>query len=41
MGVHDRPEYAGGVAPAKLLATPMGVQAVVDLVGRIRHGVCL
>ena len=31
----------GGVAPAKLLATPMGVQAVVDLVGRIRHGVCL
>ncbi|CAJ1820672.1 antitoxin Xre/MbcA/ParS toxin-binding domain-containing protein [Aeromonas hydrophila] len=31
----------GGVAPAKLLATPMGVQAVVDLVGRIQHGVCL
>ncbi|WP_429148189.1 antitoxin Xre/MbcA/ParS toxin-binding domain-containing protein [Aeromonas veronii] len=30
----------GGVAPAKLLATSMGVQAVVDLVGRIRHGVC-
>ncbi|WP_442866255.1 hypothetical protein [Aeromonas sp. QDB23] len=24
-----------------MLATPMGVQAVVDLVGRIRHGVCL
>ncbi|WP_234879882.1 MULTISPECIES: hypothetical protein [unclassified Aeromonas] len=23
------------------MATPMGVQAVVDLVGRIRHGVCL
>jgi putative toxin-antitoxin system antitoxin component (TIGR02293 family) len=31
----------GGVAPAKLLATPMGAQAVVDLVGRIQHGVCL
>ncbi|HHQ4915127.1 MbcA/ParS/Xre antitoxin family protein [Aeromonas veronii] len=36
-----RNSYLGGVAPAKLLATPMGVQAVVDLVGRIRHGVCL
>ncbi|WP_279465077.1 antitoxin Xre/MbcA/ParS toxin-binding domain-containing protein [Aeromonas dhakensis] len=31
----------GGVAPAKLLATPMGVQAVIDLVGRIQHGVCI
>ncbi|VXA89382.1 conserved hypothetical protein [Aeromonas veronii] len=31
----------GGVAPVKLLATPMGVQAVVDLVGRIQHGVCI
>lgn len=30
----------GGIAPAKLLKTQMGVQAVVDLVGRIRHGVC-
>ncbi|WP_447834306.1 antitoxin Xre/MbcA/ParS toxin-binding domain-containing protein [Aeromonas veronii] len=30
----------GGVAPAKLLATPMGVQAVVEFVGRIEHGVC-
>ncbi|MCQ4109540.1 antitoxin Xre/MbcA/ParS toxin-binding domain-containing protein [Aeromonas sp. JL9] len=28
----------GGVAPAKLLATPPGVQAVIDLVGRIEHG---
>ncbi|PKQ75080.1 hypothetical protein CF119_10665 [Aeromonas sobria] len=38
----NRPAWGlGGVAPAKLLATPMGVQAVVDLVGRIRHGVCL
>ncbi|WP_279452094.1 antitoxin Xre/MbcA/ParS toxin-binding domain-containing protein [Aeromonas hydrophila] len=31
----------GGVAPAQLLNTPMGVQAVIDLVGRIQHGVCL
>lgn len=31
----------GGVAPAELLKTQMGVQAVVDLVGRIRHGVCV
>ncbi|WP_434471637.1 antitoxin Xre/MbcA/ParS toxin-binding domain-containing protein [Aeromonas veronii] len=37
----NRPAWGlGGVAPAKLLATPMGVQAVVYLVGRIRHGVC-
>ncbi|MBM0493203.1 DUF2384 domain-containing protein [Aeromonas jandaei] len=31
----------GGIAPAKLLTTSMGVQAVIDLVGRIQHGVCL
>ncbi len=31
----------GGVAPATLLNTPMGGQAVVNLVGRIQHGVCL
>lgn len=30
----------GGMAPAELLTTPMGVQAIVDLVGRIEHGVC-
>ena len=30
----------GGVAPATLLTTQMGVQAVIDLVGRIEHGVC-
>ncbi|MDO2954101.1 DUF2384 domain-containing protein [Aeromonas simiae] len=30
----------GGVAPATLLTTQMGVQAVVELVGRIEHGVC-
>lgn len=36
-----RPAWGlGGVAPADLLTTPMGVQAVVDLVGRIEHGVC-
>ncbi|MDH1846430.1 MbcA/ParS/Xre antitoxin family protein [Aeromonas caviae] len=29
------------MAPATLLNTPMGVQAVVNLVGRIRHGVCV
>lgn len=29
-----------GMAPAELLVTPMGVQAVVDLVGQIEHGVC-
>ncbi|MBS4686812.1 DUF2384 domain-containing protein [Aeromonas sobria] len=34
-----RPAWGlGGVTPATLLATQMGVQAVVDLVGRIRHG---
>lgn len=30
----------GGVAPADLLTTPMGVQAVIDLVGQVEHGVC-
>jgi putative toxin-antitoxin system antitoxin component (TIGR02293 family) len=35
-----RPAWGlAGVAPAELLTTQMGVQAVVDLVGRIRHGV--
>lgn len=38
----NRPAWGlGGVAPATLLNTPMGVQAVVDLVGRIQHGVCI
>lgn len=38
----ERPAWGlGGVAPATLLNTPMGVQAVVDLVGRIQHGVCI
>ena len=38
----NRPAWGlGGVAPVELLKTPMGVQAVVDLVGRIRHGVCV
>ena len=37
----NRPAWGlGGVAPAELLKTPMGVQAVVNLVGRIQHGVC-
>lgn len=37
-----RPAWGlGGVAPATLLNTLMGVQAVVNLVGRIRHGVCV
>lgn len=37
----NRPAWGlGGVAPATLLKTPMGVQAVVNLVGRIQHGVC-
>lgn len=31
----------GGIAPAEVLTTQMGVLAVVDLVGRIRHGVCV
>lgn len=36
-----RPAWGlGGVAPADLLTTPMGVQAVIDLVGRVEHGVC-
>ncbi|WP_242621063.1 antitoxin Xre/MbcA/ParS toxin-binding domain-containing protein [Aeromonas salmonicida] len=29
----------GGIAPADVLTTQMGVLAVVDLVGRIQHGV--
>ncbi|MGY3948945.1 hypothetical protein BJP24_18170 [Aeromonas allosaccharophila] len=37
-----RPAWGlGGAAPATLLTTQMGVQAVVDLVGRIEHGVCI
>lgn len=36
-----RPAWGlGGVAPAMLLTTPFGAQAVVYLVGRIQHGVC-
>ncbi|HEH9441795.1 TPA: DUF2384 domain-containing protein [Aeromonas sobria] len=36
-----RPAWGlGGAAPATLLTTQMGVQAVVELVGRIEHGVC-
>ncbi|MDH1994473.1 MULTISPECIES: antitoxin Xre/MbcA/ParS toxin-binding domain-containing protein [Aeromonas] len=36
-----RPAWGlGGVAPARLLTTDMGVQAVIHLVGRIQHGVC-
>ncbi|MGL4354178.1 MAG: antitoxin Xre/MbcA/ParS toxin-binding domain-containing protein [Aeromonas popoffii] len=36
-----RPAWGlGGVAPATLLTTEMGVQVVIDLVGRIQHGVC-
>lgn len=38
--LHRRAWGLGGVAPDQLLNTPMGVQAVVDLVGRIEHGVC-
>ncbi|MCY9815637.1 DUF2384 domain-containing protein [Aeromonas caviae] len=35
-----RPAWGlGGVAPATLLTTDMGVQAVIHLVGRIQHGV--
>ncbi|OLF61071.1 hypothetical protein BTN33_02535 [Aeromonas veronii] len=30
----------GGIAPADVLTTQMGILAVVDLVGRIEHGVC-
>ncbi|MFM4811867.1 antitoxin Xre/MbcA/ParS toxin-binding domain-containing protein [Aeromonas dhakensis] len=37
-----RPAWGlGGVAPAALLTTDMGVQAVIHLVGRIQHGVCI
>ncbi|MEI4970943.1 MULTISPECIES: antitoxin Xre/MbcA/ParS toxin-binding domain-containing protein [Aeromonas] len=36
-----RPAWGlGGVAPATLLTTPFGAQAVVYLVGRIEYGVC-
>jgi putative toxin-antitoxin system antitoxin component (TIGR02293 family) len=35
-----RPAWGlGGVAPAKPLSTAMGVQAVIDLVGRIERGI--
>ena len=38
----SRPAWGlGGIAPAEVLTTQMGVLAVVDLVGRIRHGVCV
>ncbi|WP_323922634.1 antitoxin Xre/MbcA/ParS toxin-binding domain-containing protein [Aeromonas caviae] len=37
----NRPAWGlGGVAPAEVLTTQMGVLAVVDLVGRIEYGVC-
>jgi putative toxin-antitoxin system antitoxin component (TIGR02293 family) len=37
----SRPAWGlGGIAPAEVLTTQMGVLAVVDLVGRIEHGVC-
>lgn len=37
-----RPAWGlGGVAPAQLLSTAMGVQAVINLVGQIQHGVCI
>ncbi|WP_324020087.1 antitoxin Xre/MbcA/ParS toxin-binding domain-containing protein [Aeromonas hydrophila] len=39
--LHRQAWGLGGVAPDQLLNTPMGVQAVVDLVGRIEHGVCI
>ncbi|MFQ2462413.1 antitoxin Xre/MbcA/ParS toxin-binding domain-containing protein [Aeromonas caviae] len=29
----------GGEKPADVITTPMGAQAVIDLVGRIRHGI--
>lgn len=38
--LHRRDWGLGGVAPAQLLNTPLGVQAVIHLVGRIQHGVC-
>ncbi|MEI4929593.1 antitoxin Xre/MbcA/ParS toxin-binding domain-containing protein [Aeromonas caviae] len=38
--LHRRAWGLGGVVPDQILNTPMGVQAVVDLVGRIEHGVC-
>ena len=38
--LHRPARGLGGVAPATLLTTQMGVQAVVELVGRIEHGVC-
>ncbi|MFM5131368.1 antitoxin Xre/MbcA/ParS toxin-binding domain-containing protein [Aeromonas veronii] len=38
--LHRQAWGLGGVAPATLLTTDMGVQAVIHLVGRIQHGVC-
>ncbi|MGU5664311.1 antitoxin Xre/MbcA/ParS toxin-binding domain-containing protein [Aeromonas sanarellii] len=37
--LHQPAKGLGGKMPAELLSTSVGVQAVVDLVGRIEHGV--
>lgn len=37
--LHCSAKGLGGKKPADVLATPMGVQAVVELIGRIEHGI--
>jgi len=37
--LHCSAKGLGGEKPADVLATPMGVQAVVELIGRIEHGI--
>ncbi|MNH24909.1 hypothetical protein D3C79_848670 [compost metagenome] len=37
--LHCSAKGLGGEKPADVLATPMGVQAVVELISRIEHGI--
>ncbi|MGY3960806.1 antitoxin Xre/MbcA/ParS toxin-binding domain-containing protein [Aeromonas popoffii] len=37
--LHCSAKGLGGEKPTDVLATPMGVQAVVELIGRIEHGI--
>ncbi|WP_268844002.1 MULTISPECIES: antitoxin Xre/MbcA/ParS toxin-binding domain-containing protein [Aeromonas] len=37
--LHCPAKGLGGEIPMNILTTPSGVQAVVDLIGRIEHGV--
>lgn len=39
--LHCSAKGLGGEKPADVLSTPMGVQAVVEIIGRIEHGIVL